>query len=894
MLLRPYQERLVSKAVAALNTRGNTLAVSPTGSGKCLGKGTPVLMFDGTVIPVEDVRVGDLLMGPDSKPRRVESLARGTEELFRVVPLKGDAYVVNRSHILSLIISGNDNVAGHKPGSIVNISVHEYLKQHKTFRHCAKGWRTGIDFRSPENPLPLPPYILGVWLGDGSNHNCNGFASPDPEIIAALDWYAFFSGVHVRHEKSGKKCAMHFITNGAKGRSNTFKTALRGLNLPHNKHIPHCYKTAARPERLELLAGLIDTDGSLSNDGYDFISKDKRLSEDVVFLARSLGLAAYLSCAMKKAQSMTTPQQYWRVSISGDCSIIPCRVTRKKASARRQIKDVLRTGIKVEPIGRGDYYGFELSGPDRLFLLGDFTVTHNTIMLAALAGRIGGKQCVLQHRQELTEQNLTKFKKVNPGARVSLYNADVKSWSGDTTFAMVQTLARNGNLNSIPALDLLTIDEAHHATADSYQRIIEAVLDKNPNCKIAGFTATPARGDGKGLRTVFDNCCDQISLNSLIALGFLVKPRTFVCALEGVDEELKHLRKMRGGEYDLAQAADVLDVDVHNAAVVREWRKLAGERRTIVFCSTVEHARHVCEAFTAEGVRAATVTGEMPDHERAATITRFDKGNIQVLVNVAVLTEGYDSQPVSCVILLRPCSFKSTMLQMIGRGLRTVDPALYPGVVKTDCIVMDFGRSLLTHGDLESKVQFEDKQKVCPECGGEVPCGTMECPICGHEFTAPEAGEAGEGEGRETVSSVEMMEVDILNASPFKWIDLFGTSKVMIASGFECWCAVISPDGEHWSALGKLKEERFVHRLQLGERIPCLAAADDFLRLNESDNAAKKNKAWLNHPATEKQMEYLYRFGYGAESQFAFTKYSAVCTMNFFFNQNLIEREIFQ
>ena len=521
------------------------------------------------------------------------------------------------------------------------------------------------------------------------------------------------------------------------------------------------------------------------------------------------------------------------------------------------------------------------------------TGSGKTIMLAALGARLGGRQCVLQHRQELTEQNMSKFKKVNPAARVSLYNADVKSWSGDTTFAMVQTLARNGNLNSIPALDLLIIDEAHHATAESYRRIIDAALDKNPECKIAGFTATPARGDGKGLRAVFDNCCDQISLNSLIALGFLVKPRTFVCALEGVDEELKHLRKMRGGEYDLAQAADVLDVDVHNAAVVREWRKLAGERRTIVFCSTVEHARHVCEAFTAEGVRAATVTGEMPDHERAATLTRFDKGNIQVLVNVAVLTEGYDSQPVSCIILLRPCSFKSTMLQMIGRGLRTVDPALYPGVVKTDCIVMDFGRSLLTHGDLESKVQFEDKQKVCPECGGEVPCGTMECPICGHEFTAPEAGEAGEGEGRETVSSVEMMEVDILNASPFKWIDLFGTSKVMIASGFECWCAVISPDGEHWSALGKLKEERFVHRLQLGERIPCLAAADDFLRLNESDNAAKKNKAWLNHPATEKQLEYLYSFGYGPETQLAFTKYSAACTMNFFFARQEIERLIF-
>ena len=81
--------------------------------------------------------------------------------------------------------------------------------------------------------------------------------------------------------------------------------------------------------------------------------------------------------------------------------------------------------------------------------------------------------------------------------------------------------------------------------------------------------------------------------------------------------------------------------------------------------------------------------------------------------------------------------------------------------------------------------------------------------------------------------------------------------------------------------------------MQLGERISCLAAADDFLRLNESDNAAKKNKAWLGHPATEKQLKYLYGFGYGPESQFSFTKYSAACTMNFMFNKHLIEREIF-
>jgi hypothetical protein len=382
----------------------------------------------------------------------------------------------------------------------------------------------------------------------------------------------------------------------------------------------------------------------------------------------------------------------------------------------------------------------------------------------------------------------------------------------------------------------------------------------------------------------------------MISMGFLVRPRTFISSLPGVDEELNKVRKVKGGEYDMHQAAEVLDVEVHNEAVVREWKKLAGDRKTIVFCSTVEHARHVCEAFQADGAAAAVVTGDMPDAERAATLKRFDKGSLQVLVNVAVLTEGYDSQPVSCVILLRPCSFKSTMLQMIGRGLRTVAANEYPGVVKTDCIVMDFGRSLLTHGDFESKAQLDDKQKVCPECDGEVPCGVMECPICGHVFPAGGGGGKGDGDGgdeREIVSAVEMMEVDILDSSPFKWLDLFGSSKVMMASGFECWCAVASPDGERWTALGKLKKEKAVRKLLLGERMPCLAAADDFLRMNESDDAAKKNKKWLNHPASEKQLELLQGLGYGSELAFSFTKYSAACTCNFFWNKQLIEQAVF-
>ncbi len=137
-----------------------------------------------------------------------------------------------------------------------------------------------------------------------------------------------------------------------------------------------------------------------------------------------------------------------------------------------------------------------------------------------------------------------------------------------------------------------------------------------------------------------------------------------------------------------------------------------------------------------------------------------------------------------------------------------------------------------------------------------------------------------------------MEEVDILENSPFRWCDIFGSGKVMIASGFEAWSAVCSADGETWQALGKLKEEKALRRIAIGERVPTLAAADDFLRMNESDDAAKKNKRWLNDPCTEKQWGHLQRLGYGQGNLFAFTKYSAACTLNFFWNRGLIEREV--
>ena len=140
----------------------------------------------------------------------------------------------------------------------------------------------------------------------------------------------------------------------------------------------------------------------------------------------------------------------------------------------------------------------------------------------------------------------------------------------------------------MPALDLLVIDEAHHAVADSYRRIIDRTLQRNPSAKIFGVTATPNRGDSKGLREVFDNVADQIRIGELIASGHLVPPRTFVIDV-GVQDALRKVRRV-AADFDMDEVDAIMNKSPVTDAVIRHWKEKAGDRQTVVFCSTVEHA----------------------------------------------------------------------------------------------------------------------------------------------------------------------------------------------------------------------------------------------------------------------------------------------------------------
>ena len=357
----------------------NVLAARPA-MGKCLGKGTRVVMFDGTLKAIENVRVGDALMGPDSCPRYVTSLARGREQMVWVRQRHGLDYRVNESHILSLKRSRNP----HK-GEVINLPVKEWLSKSDKFRSNYKGYKVGVEFL--KKPVPIEPYFIGLWLGDGATHDVR-VTTQDQEVVNYLYDYAERLGMGVSIDAQGERCPSYAITKGQRGGSaeearGTLQGQLAALGLLGHKHIPDIYLCNSRRYRLELLAGLIDADGHYlksQNGPYEITTKLAPLAKQIKYLCDSLGYRTSLiskTATLKREGIEPYQREVYRVRFNGNVDEIPVRVPRKKATPWTDRKDWQVTGISVEPDKVDDYYGFTLHG-DGLFLLEDMTVTHNT------------------------------------------------------------------------------------------------------------------------------------------------------------------------------------------------------------------------------------------------------------------------------------------------------------------------------------------------------------------------------------------------------------------------------------------------------------------------------------------------------------------------------------
>lgn len=678
-VLRPYQVTAVESALRELRANRRALVVMATG---CHVEGQGLLMHDGSTKRVEDVVVGDRLMGPDARPRTVLSLARGEDNIVEVRPTKGRPWRVNRGHILTLVRTTR-RPGEAKAGQVVDVAIPDWRRWSNTQRHIHKLFRVGVEFPAAGVPLPIKPYHLGVLIGDGSLIRGLAITSADPEMLDVAHEIAADFGLQVRTDQVDR-CPVHHL-HAWPGHRSTLGKVLAHLGLrghgAADKFIPQAYKTASVEERLQLLAGLMDTDGSLHHGGYDFVSASARLADDVAFVARSVGLAAYVRACTKSCQTGASGT-YYRVGISGDTWRIPCRLARKVATSRVAKKDALRTGFEVIDCGyRAPYFGFTLDGDGR-YLLDDFTVTHNTgktICFAFIAEhwRVAGRILVLAHREELLDQAADKIAS-STSLSTGIEQADrrVREPLPDVVIASVQTLLSPKRRAAFApnAFDLVIVDEAHHGTASSYRE----VLGHFSTAAILGVTATPDRADGAPLSTVYGRTVFRYGIRTAVRDGYLVDIRR---ALEVIaDLDLSRVR-VRAGDFDSAELEAEMIKAPAVASVADAILRRAGERPTVAFCAGVAHSKAVAAALNARRSGSATfASGEERDGVRDLL-----EGRARILCNADLTTEGFDFPPLACVALVRPTKSVGRATQQVGRGTR-----LSPETGKADLLVLEF------------------------------------------------------------------------------------------------------------------------------------------------------------------------------------------------------------
>ena len=299
--------------------------------------------------------------------------------------------------------------------------------------------------------------------------------------------------------------------------------------------------------------------------------------------------------------------------------------------------------------------------------------------------RMKKQMLVLAHRAELLDQACDKLRRANPDLRVEIEQAGrIADPNSHVVVASVPTLGRK-NSTRLSRLDpdrffLIVVDEAHHATAKTYRRILKyfGVFEPDTPKLVVGFTATPKRGDREGLDEVFEEIVFSRTLPEMIGAGYLSPVAGFRVE---TDVDLSRV-KTRMGDFVVSHLSQAVNVEQRNRLVVDVFRSRLKERQSLCFCVDVAHAHSLAKAFNAGGIAAGAVTGDMDHSERTKILTDFREGRIRVLANCMVLTEGYDEPSVEGIILARPT--KSTLLytHMIGRGTR-----LHPG--KENVTVID-------------------------------------------------------------------------------------------------------------------------------------------------------------------------------------------------------------
>lgn len=349
-----------------------------------------------------------------------------------------------------------------------------------------------------------------------------------------------------------------------------------------------------------------------------------------------------------------------------------------------------------------------------------------TVVGATIVERLGGRTLWLAHRRELITQAFGRLRSLG------LYCGVISATHAEDRFApvqvaSVQTLARRLK----PRVDRIVIDECHHAKADTYGDI----LAEYPGLPVIGLTATPFRLDGHGLGDIFGEIVVAAYTDELCAEGTLVEPIVYAPDLPDMSAA-----KMQHGDFNGRDAFRAMDGPKITGHIVETWLEHARGRRTVCFAVNVQHSQKIVEAFRDAGVPAEHLDGSLPGPERDRILARLASGQLSIVSNCMVLTEGWDLPALEVAIIARPTASLCLHLQQIGRIMRAAD-------AKAGALVLDHAGNHLRHGFVTQRIEYsldgvkrkraaagEAPLRRCRNCFLLVPLGAQACPDCGWVF----------------------------------------------------------------------------------------------------------------------------------------------------------------
>lgn len=488
------------------------------------------------------------------------------------------------------------------------------------------------------------------------------------------------------------------------------------------------------------------------------------------------------------------------------------------------------------------------------------TGTGKTVILAQLpeALSLERRLLVLAHREELLDQAAAKIQAANPAMRVEIEQADRRAGpAARVVVASVQTIGREGSarLAALAPADFeaVVVDEAHHAAATSYRRVLEHFGAFAPaGAFVLGVTATPERGDGTGLEGIFEEIVYERGLPEMIEAGFLSPLKAWrvgtSCDLAGVSS--------RCGDFAEGELAKAVNVASRNELAVGAYQAHAQGRRAIAFTVDVAHARALAERFNAHRIAAAAVWGDMPADDRRATLRAFAAGELHVVTNCGVLVEGFDQPEVAAIIMARPTRSPLLYRQCVGRGTRLADG-------KTDCVIIDLADA--TRHELVGAASLYGLPAGVPlkgrdlrEVADDVARAAAQAPVAEGPVSAEEARARSE---RVDLFALLAPDPAILAISHFAWVKITET-RYQLGLGEETLEARRDLLGAWRVTIRRAGQEPLGGREAFASLREAVRAADRFIveRRPEARALVDRRAKWRDAPATEKQLARLARF----------------------------------